>query len=114
MACDLVVQNLKTSLKSELDPVFESFESGVESLASLLDYTLSPWDSDAGHCLDFNTDPHVVVIIPQPVDYFSKCADTSLCHSLCASEWDAFQSANSSVAPMSTIEVNPTLSLLLP
>ena len=94
MACDRVVSDLQTKLQGELDPVFESFQSAAESLASLVDYTLTPWDKDAGHCLDFQTDPHVVVLVPQPVDYFAKCADTTLCHSLCGSLWQAFQAAN--------------------
>lgn len=108
------MDSLKTSLKNELNPVFEAFQLGVESLASVLDYTLSPWDDDAGHCLDFNNDPHVVVIVPQPVDYFSKCADTSFCQSLCGDEWEAFQSANRTVTPMSTIEVSRSVCFTRP
>ena len=103
LACSAVVDDLKASMQGELDPVFESFEFAAESLANLLDYTLTPWDSDGGHCLDFETDPHVVVIVPEPVDYFSKCADTSDCHAVCAAEWSAFQSANSTPVDLPTI-----------
>ena len=106
MACAAVVSDLQTSMKNELNPVFESFELSVEALQNLLDYTLVPWDGEAGHCLDFETDPHMVVIVPQPVDYFAKCADTTLCQSLCGSEWEAFQRANATVTDAATIEVS--------
>ena len=113
MACARVVADMQTKLQGELDPVFESFQSAAESLASIVDYTLTPWDKDAGHCLDFQTDPHVVVLVPQPVDYFAKCADTSLCHSLCGSLWQAFQAANVTAVDMPEVEFT-TESLFFP
>lgn len=113
LACDRVVSDLQTSLQNELNPVFESFEMAAEALASLVDYSLTPWDKDAGHCLDFKTDPHVVVLVPQPVDYFAKCADTSLCHSLCGSLWEAFQAANATPADLPDV-VFTTESLFFP
>lgn len=113
MACDRVVADLQTTLQGELDPVFEAFETAAEALASLIDYTLTPWDKDAGHCLDFETDPHVVVLVPQPVDYFARCADTSLCHSLCGSLWRAFQAANATPVDMPEVQFT-TESLFFP
>jgi len=113
MACERVVTDLQTTLQNELNPVFESFEMAAEALASLIDYTLTPWDSDAGHCLDYQTDSHVVVIVPQPVDYFAKCADTSLCHSLCGSLWQAFQAANATPTDLPDVQFT-TESLFFP
>ena len=113
MACSSVVDDLQIKLQNELDPVFESFESAAEALASLVDYTLTPWDTDGGHCLDFQTDPHVVVIVPQPVDYFAKCADTSLCHSLCGGLWSSFQAANATPVDMPDVQFT-TESLFFP
>lgn len=103
LACDAVVDNLKLTMQRELDPVFESFQSAADSISSIIDYTLTPWDKEGGHCMDFDTDPHVVVIVPQPVDYFSKCADTDLCHSLCGSYWEAFQNANRTTVDLPTV-----------
>ena len=113
MACSSVVESMQVKLQNELNPVFESFQSAAESLASLVDYALTPWDKDAGHCLDFQTDPHVVVIVPQPVDYFAKCADTSMCHSLCGSLWQTFQAANATPVEMPEVAFT-TESLFFP
>ena len=104
-ACQNVINELKSTLNAELDPVFEAFEAGAEALAGVIDYTLIPFDGDAGNCLDFDNDPHIVVITPSPPDYFLQCANTSLCHSLCAAEWEAFQAADTTAVAMPTIEV---------
>jgi len=113
MACDRVVSSLQTTLQGELDPVFEAFQTAADALASLVDYTLTPWDKDGGHCLDFQTDPHVVVLVPDPVDYFAKCADTTLCHSLCGSLWRAFQAANATPVDMPEVRFD-TESMFFP
>jgi len=104
-ACKNVIAELTSTLNAELDPVFEAFEAGAEALAGVIDYTLIPFDGDAGNCLDFDTDPHVVVIMPSPPDYFLQCAATSLCQSLCAAEWEAFQAADTTAVAMPTIEI---------
>ena len=37
-----------------------------------MEYVTATFDDKAGRCLDFQNDPHVVVIVPQPVDYFHR------------------------------------------
>jgi hypothetical protein len=93
MACDKVLASVKTSISTSLDPWFEHQFSALDALGSSVDYATAVFDDQAGKCLDFQQDPHVVVIVPQPVDYFQRCGGTSLCKQVCAAEWQAFQAA---------------------
>ncbi len=61
-----------------------------------------------------------MVLIPEPMDYFSACAATSMCESKCSSEFSAFDSqlaveaAMHSMSPSSkTIEKNTESMLFL-
>lgn len=40
------------------------------------------------------TNPYVVAIVPEPVDYFRACGLTSVCRSRCRAEIEAFEAAN--------------------
>lgn len=40
------------------------------------------------------TNPYVVAIVPEPVDYFRACGLTSVCRSRCRAEIQAFEDAN--------------------
>lgn len=40
------------------------------------------------------TNPYVVAIIPEPIDYFRACGLTSICRSRCRAEINAFEAAN--------------------
>eukprot|EP00961_Rhodomonas_salina_P300573 3939904-Rhodomonas_salina.1 len=51
-------------------------------------------DDDAGQCLDFESDPFVVAIMPDPTDYFRVCGTTSMCRRRCGAVMEAFESAN--------------------
>jgi len=42
LACDAAVNNLKTSMRESLTPVFENMEKGLEAMNSLFDYLLVP------------------------------------------------------------------------
>lgn len=72
LACERVVERVKTDVGSALDPWFEHQYKGLDALGSAVDYMTAVYDSKAGRCLDFANDPHVVVIVPQPVDYFQR------------------------------------------
>lgn len=45
-------------------------------------------------CTNFQTNPYVVAIVPEPVDYFRACGLTSVCRARCRSEILAFEEAN--------------------
>ena len=94
LQCELVLKHVRTEIAVSLDSWFENQHLALAALGSAVDYATAPFDSNAGKCMDFVNDPHVVVIVPQPVDYFQRCAGTSLCKgSKCALEWARFQAA---------------------
>ena len=79
LACDAVMAYVRGQVTSAMDPLFSSAFSALDALADSVDYFLIAFDPGAGQCLHVGTDPHVVVIVPQPADYFLKCAGTSIC-----------------------------------
>lgn len=96
LLCPNVIAYARTSLEKSMRPYFASVHSSLDALGGLVDYMLVGFDSDAGRCEDFWQNPHVVVIMPEPVDYFQGCGATTSCKAKCSGTWDAFQSA---VAP---------------
>jgi hypothetical protein len=79
MACERVVESVRSAINGSLDAWFGHLYSSLDALGSSVDYATAVFDDEAGRCLDFQNDPHVVVIVPQPVDYFQRCGQTSLC-----------------------------------
>ena len=107
MACELVLASVKGSIGGALDPFFSHQYLALDALGSSVEYVTATFDDKAGRCLDFQNDPHVVVIVPQPVDYFHRCAGTSMCRQVCSGEWRAFQAAgNPSKRPPLTLTVS--------
>lgn len=92
--CRSMLQQTQTAMSRSMQPWFETQFRSTEALASLVDHIARMWgDEKAGMCLDFNVNPHLVTLIPHPVDYFRACANTKLCESKCQSEYDAFNTA---------------------
>ena len=91
LACDTVLNHTKAGIAASLEPWFSHQFDALEALSSSVDYALSPFDSAAGECLNYLLDPHVVVLVPQPVDYFARCSRTQLCQAKCSKEWAQFQ-----------------------
>lgn len=92
LQCESVLTYVRTEISQSLDSWFENQHLSLIALGNSVDYVTSTFDSKAGKCMDFTNDPHVVVLVPQPVDYFQRCAATSLCKgSKCALEWARFQ-----------------------
>jgi hypothetical protein len=95
LRCAAILGRVKRQLAGTLDGWFSNQHLALEALGSAVDYATSAFDEDAGRCLDFAGDPHVVVLVPQPVDYFQRCAGTSRCKAgKCAAQWAQFQDAN--------------------
>jgi len=98
MACASVLASVKTSIGGTLDAYFVHQYLALDALGSSVEYVTAVYDDTAGRCLDFQNDPHVVVIVPQPVDYFQRCGGTSMCKQACSAEWVAFQQAPGTTA----------------
>jgi hypothetical protein len=94
LRCAAVLTSVRASIAGSLDAWFENQHLALRALGSSMDYALASFDENAGDCLNFADDPHTVVLVPQPVDYFQRCAGTSMCrNSKCADQWRQFQSA---------------------
>lgn len=72
MACERVLDTVKSAVGGALDPFFAHQYAALDALGSSVEYVTATFDDKAGRCLDFQNDPHVVVIVPQPVDYFHR------------------------------------------
>jgi hypothetical protein len=100
MACARVLDSVSLAIGGSMDAWFSHQFLAADALGSSVDYLTGVFDDGAGKCLDFQNDPHVVVIVPQPVDYFQRCGRTTLCKQVCSAEWGAFQAAvKASTAP---------------
>ena len=91
LACANVLESVKRDIRTSMDPWFDDQYRAMDALGSSIDYMTSSFDDKAGRCMDFQNDPHVSVIVPQPVDYFQRCAGTSRCKQTCSREWEAFR-----------------------
>lgn len=90
-----VCRDMRTQMQSKIvhamDPAWKSLAKAADSVGGSLDYLTVLFDEEAGQCLNFETDPYVVVILPEPVDYFRACSMTSLCEQRCGGEIAAFE-----------------------
>jgi len=94
LQCGMVLNHVKAQIGGALDAWFASQHLSLQALGSAVDYATSAFDTKGGKCTDFSGDPHVVVLVPQPVDYFARCASTSMCKGVggkCWTEWASFQ-----------------------
>lgn len=96
-ACTLVVRYTTTQMQDSFQTFFDNQFECSSNIGSSLDYMLrigtqrSPQDD---LCTNFQTNPYVTLIIPEPVDYFRPCGQTSVCRSRCRAEIEAFEAAN--------------------
>ena len=89
LLCPAVISHTRKVLSGSVEPWFAAVYASLEALADSVDYLMVGFDSDAGQCSNFAQDPHVVVIMPQPIDYFQACGETTSCHSKCYGPWTA-------------------------
>jgi hypothetical protein len=96
--CSNLVDLTTTKLSNSLAPFFEQQFLSAENVGSALDYLLrigsqaDPTKQDL--CTNYQTNPFVVAIVPEPIDYFRACGLTSVCRTRCRAEIEAFEAAN--------------------
>lgn len=109
LACSSVLERVKLDISSSMNPWFDHQYKAMDALGSSIDYMTASFDDKAGRCMDFQNDPHISVIVPQPVDYFQRCAGTSRCKQVCSKEWEAFRDSmwatNAKSVPLAPIPV---------
>lgn len=88
--CKNVVALVQNSLRTLPDRWFQEVYFSLDALGSSIDYALVVFDKEAGQCTNYDSNPNVVVIVPEPVDYFQACGRTSVCRTKCQGAWDLF------------------------
>jgi hypothetical protein len=111
LLCPAVIDYTRKQVGGAMEPWFASTYAMLDALGDSIDYMMIGFDSDAGQCMNFRQDPQVVVLMPEPVDYFQACGSTSSCKTKCAGNWDAFSAEvakrdPSSLSRVSTVEHN--------
>lgn len=96
-ACTLMVKYTTENMQSSFQDFFDNQFECSANIGSSLDYLLrigtqrGPQDD---LCTNFQTNPYVVALVPEPVDYFRACGLTSVCRARCRGEIEAFEYAN--------------------
>ena len=99
-SCNTMVNLTNANLTDVFDDTFGELFAGSNSVGSVLDSFLGALDdNEAGQCFNFESNPYVVTLIPEPVDYWRVCGNTDVCRQRCQQQMDAFHS----VVPASTI-----------
>ena len=93
-ACNHLRSQLKDRLEHAMDPSFRALQDASDQLGLVFDW-LRVWigQEDGGKCLNFDTDPYVAALIPEPVDYFRVCGQTEYCELRCLAEIQNFDRA---------------------
>ena len=95
--CRTLVEQTKANLTGVFNDTFGELFAGTTSVGSVLDSVLSLVDSEkAGKCDNFDSNPYVVTLIPQPVDYWRACGTTDLCRLRCQQQIEAFEAVRPS------------------
>ena len=92
--CTTVVDALNVSLKTVFDETFGEMYAGARFVGSSIDYLIKVLDpNSAGNCDNYETNPYVMVILPNPIDYFRVCTKTDVCRVRCQQQIEAFERA---------------------
>lgn len=92
--CPYLVSMSGAHFTTALDRMFSEISAGNRQLASVIDSFIVVLDSEAGDCNNFQDNPYVITLVPEPVDYFRVCGLTSNCRNKCLSEFQAFEALN--------------------
>lgn len=101
--CPALVAMAQKHFTGALDEMFADIAAGTTQLASAVDSLIRSVDPGAGDCNNFQDNPYVLALIPQPVDYFRVCGLTAVCRTRCISEFEAFEAANTAPAASETV-----------
>lgn len=94
--CEELVTNAADQFEFSMEKFFTGSFDALSEVGSSVDYLLKVFDDDAGSCLDFEKNPTTVTLIPEPFEYFSSCAVTSMCEARCGAEFEAFETVRAS------------------
>jgi hypothetical protein len=114
-SCAMLVNQTNANLTGVFDDMFGELFAGTNSVGSVLDSLLTVVDGGkAGQCDNFNTNPYVVTLIPEPADYWRVCGNTDLCKLRCQQQMEAFNTVRPTGSVRSTTTMQTTQSLFFP
>ena len=89
--CFRVMDATNDRLLKAMDPVLSRMYKAVMALQNAFASLLSGFGSTS--CSDWEASPFVVSLLPEPVDYFMGCMQTTDCRSRCRDNMLAFDEA---------------------
>jgi len=114
-SCAALVNQTNANLTHVFDDMFSELFAGTSSVGSVLDSLLAAVDgAKAGQCDNFNSNPYVVTLIPEPADYWRVCGNTDLCRLRCQQQIAAFEAVRPVNSVRSTTTTQTTQSLFFP
>jgi hypothetical protein len=89
---DVVSYNLQNSMNDFVDLAYRS----TEHVGNAVQYVFTTLERRLGGKVDsctedFSTNPYIVTIVPDPVDYWRICGTTFICRSKCRTEIEMFE-----------------------
>ena len=96
--CHVTMDKVNANLEHAFDRMFRRLDTVAEEFGKALDYLTIFFDVNAGSCTNDVTNPYVVTMMPQPVDYFIMCKSTDSCRTKCLDSYAAFEERQEQVA----------------
>jgi hypothetical protein len=115
--CASIVTQTNTNLTGVFDDMLGELFAGTTSVGSILDSLMAAVDGGkAGQCDNFESNPYVVTLIPEPSDYWRVCGKTDFCKLRCRQQMEAFEAVKPSLltAVRSTTSTRAVQSLFFP
>ena len=113
--CAAMMKATNANLTGVFDDVFGELFTGTSSVGSVLDSFVAAVDPEkAGQCDNFETNPYVVTLIPEPADYWRVCGQTDFCKLRCQQQMEAFEKVRPGNAIRSTTTTQTVQSLFFP
>ena len=113
--CTAMMKSTNANLTGVFDDVFGEMFAGTSSVGSVLDSFVAAVDPEkAGQCDNFEANPYVVTLIPEPADYWRVCGNTDFCRLRCQQQMEAFENVRPGTAIRSTTTKQTVQSLFFP
>ena len=114
-SCAAMMATSKANLTGVFDDTFGELFAGTSSVGSVLDSFIAAVDPEkAGQCDNYETNPYVVTLIPEPADYWRVCGTTDFCKLRCQQQMEAFEYVRPRSAVRSTTTTQIVQSLFFP
>jgi len=96
--CRPMLAYMDMHMKNSFSTFFSEQYLAGESVGGSMEFLLSALSTGSTStrdiCTDYLTNPYVVSILPNPIDYFRPCGMTTTCKTRCGTEIQAFEEAN--------------------